>query len=432
MDIASLYQLYIQNPHITTDSRNCPENSIFFALRGTSFNGNLFATKALEQGCAYAVIDQPEVIIQPNERYILVEDSLKALQELASFHRKQLGLPIIQITGTNGKTTTKELVAAVLAQKYKVGFTQGNLNNHIGVPLTLLSLTAEQDIAVVETGANHPGEIKFLSELTDPDYGLITNVGIAHIEGFGSFEGVLATKGELYEYLRKKGGTAFIHSDNPHLLHICEGLKQIRYGTPGNEMLSVEGELIPDGHYLTFRWKRHGTEWHTVHSHIVGNYNLPNALAAVTVGSEFDVPDRLINEALASYEPGNNRSQWKQTERNNLIIDAYNANPTSMMAALKNFTSIEAPHKMVILGDMKELGTVSAEEHQHIVDYLETSDVEKIWLVGECFAQTRHFFRCFKDVEDVKKGLQEARLNGYTVLIKGSNNTRLYQLPEYL
>lgn len=432
MDIASLYQLYIKHPQVTTDSRNCPQGSIFFALRGTSFNGNLFAAKALEQGCAYAVIDQPETVRPGDGRYIVVEDCLTSLQQLAAYHRRKLGLPVLQITGTNGKTTTKELVVAVLSQKYKVGYTQGNLNNHIGVPLTLLTLTADHDIAVIETGANHPGEIKTLSELTDPDYGLITNVGTAHIEGFGSFEGILTTKGELYDYLRQKGGTVFIDADNEYLQRIVNGLKAISYGTPREETLPVEGEPLEGGHCLTFRWRKDGGAWHRVETHVVGGYNLPNMLAAATIGSAFDVPEEFIDRALSAYVPDNNRSQWKRTDRNDLIVDAYNANPTSMMAALKNFSTLQAPHKMVILGDMKELGTVSAEEHQRIVDYLAQAGYEEIWLVGKEFAKAQHDFRCFASVEEVEDTLKATRPEGHTILIKGSNSTRLYRLPELL
>lgn len=433
MDIASLYNIYKRHPHITTDSRTCPAGSIFFALHGQSFNGNLFAAKALEQGCSYAVIDQAEIADQDDKRYIIVKDCLESLQQLAAYHRRTLGLPVLQITGTNGKTTTKELIAAVLTQKYKVGYTQGNLNNHIGVPLTLLSLTDDQDIAVIETGASHPGEIKFLSQLTDPDYGLITNIGIGHIEGFGSFEGVLTTKGELYDYLRQKGGTVFVHADNEFLRRMDGGLKRILYGTPSNkETLSVEGEGLSGAPCLSFRWRKPDEEWYTVHTHIIGDYNLSNMLAAITVGLQFGVRPSQINEALSSYTPGNNRSQWMRTQRNDLIIDAYNANPTSMMAALKNFNALQAAHKRVILGDMKELGHVSEEEHQRIIDYLETMELENVWLVGECFAKTKHAFRCFPDAEEVKRALKAEVLVGCTILIKGSNSTRLYQLPDLL
>ena len=364
MKLSALYQIFLDCQLVTTDSRNCPEGSLFIALKGESFNGNAFAGKALETGCAYAVIDESEYAIEGDQRYILVDDCLQTLQQLANYHRRQLGTRVIGITGTNGKTTTKELISAVLSQSHNILYTLGNLNNHIGVPSTLLRLKAEHDLAVIEMGANHPGEIKFLSEIVEPDCGIITNVGKAHLEGFGSFEGVIKTKGELYNFLRKKeGSTVFIHHDNAYLMNIAEGLNLIPYGTEDD--LYVNGRITGNSPYLTFEWKagKDGKSYQ-VQTQLIGEYNFPNALAAITIGRFFGVEDAKINEALAGYTPQNNRSQLKKTDDNTLIIDAYNANPTSMMAALQNFRNMEVPHKMLILGDMRELGAESAAEHQ--------------------------------------------------------------------
>lgn len=393
MKLSAIYQIFLDCQSVTTDSRNCPDGSLFIALKGESFNGNAFAGKALETGCAYAVIDESEYAIEGDQRYILVDDCLQTLQQLANYHRRQLGTRVIGITGTNGKTTTKELISAVLSQSHNILYTLGNLNNHIGVPSTLLRLKAEHDLAVIEMGANHPGEIKFLSEIVEPDCGIITNVGKAHLEGFGSFEGVIKTKGELYDFLRKKeGSTVFIHHDNAYLMNIAEGLNLIPYGTEDD--LYVNGRITGNSPYLTFEWKagKDGKSYQ-VQTQLIGEYNFPNALAAITIGRFFGVEDEKINEALSGYTPQNNRSQLKKTDDNTLIIDAYNANPTSMMAALQNFRNMEVPHKMLILGDMRELGAESAAEHQKIADYLKECAFEKVWLVGDQFAAAEHSFQ---------------------------------------
>ena len=338
----------------------------------------------------------------------------------------------IAITGTNGKTTTKELISAVLSQSHNILYTLGNLNNHIGVPSTLLRLKAEHDLAVIEMGANHPGEIKFLSEIVEPDCGIITNVGKAHLEGFGSFEGVIKTKGELYDFLRKKeGSTVFIHHDNAYLMNIAEGLNLIPYGTEDD--LYVNGRITGNSPYLTFEWKagKDGKSYQ-VQTQLIGEYNFPNALAAITIGRFFGVEDAKINEALAGYTPQNNRSQLKKTDDNTLIIDAYNANPTSMMAALQNFRNMEVPHKMLILGDMRELGAESAAEHQKIADYLKECAFEKVWLVGDQFAAAEHSFQTYPNVQEVIKELEADKPKGYTILIKGSNGIKLCSVVDYL
>lgn len=427
MEIAELYKCFMECGKVTTDSRNCPEGSMFIALKGETFNGNAFAAQALKQGCRYAVIDESEYA---GEGTILVDNCLQALQQLANYHRRQLKTPVIGITGTNGKTTTKELISTVLSRKFNTLYTEGNFNNHIGVPLTLLRLTKEHEMAVVEMGANHPGEIMTLVHIAEPDYGIITNVGKAHLQGFGSFEGVIRTKGELYDFLRAKGGaTIFIQNENPYLNGIAEGLTCVRYGQTAG--LYVSGELISCSPFLSFRWTAEGVS-HEVNTHLIGSYNLDNMLAAAAIGRYFGVSDDDISSALASYLPHNNRSQLKETADNKLIVDAYNANPTSMMAALKNFRQVEAPHKMVILGDMKELGEASREEHQKVVDYLKECGFDRVVLVGPEFAAATHSYQTFQHVDEVLADVRMHKPQGYYILIKGSNSMKLSQLPEYL
>lgn len=428
MEIEELYSRFQVCGTVTTDSRHCPQGSMFIALKGETFNGNAFAAQALAQGCRYAVVDEPEYA--RGESYILVDDCLQVLQQLANYHRRQLKTPIIGITGTNGKTTTKELVSSVLSKKYKVLFTQGNLNNHIGVPLTLLRLNKEHEMAVVEMGANHPGEIKALVQIAEPDYGLITNVGKAHLLGFGSFEGVIKTKGELYDFLREKGNTTiFIQNENSYLNAIAHGLHCVRYGQASD--LFVSGKLLSCSPFLAFEWMSEGNTY-PVQTHLIGAYNLDNALASVAVGKYFDVAPEDICEALSTYMPQNNRSQLVDTGRNKLIVDAYNANPTSMMAALENFRQVQAPHKMVILGDMKELGEASLEEHRKIVGFLDGCRFDRVMLAGPEFKAVASAYEHFDNVDAVKETLEKSKPVGFTILIKGSNSMKLSQLPAYL
>lgn len=451
MEISELYTLFCQHPVITSDTRDCPADSIFFALKGETFDGNLFAAKALEAGCAYAVVDNAEVAAT-DERFILVDDVLNALQQLAAHHRRVLGTPIVQITGTNGKTTTKELTASVLSEQYRVLYTLGNFNNHIGVPKTLLRLTAEDDIAVIETGANHPGEIALLSRIVDADCGLITNVGKAHLEGFGSFEGVIATKTELYDYLRNKEhgddpndpneevGVAapfiFLHGDNEWLPSRAEGLEAVTYGSVGKGY-DVEGEVIDCTPFLRLRWRVKDGEWQEVQTQLIGAYNIDNVLAAAAVGTHFGVAPEQVSHALTEYRPSNSRSEFRTTGRNRLVVDAYNANLSSMHAALENFRLIADEHKMMILGDMRELGTASAAAHQEVADLAATTGCTVLWFVGEnfasvepanCTAEVRHF----ANVDEVKTAIAAEPLNDRLILIKGSNGTKLFQLPELL
>ena len=431
MDIKALYTCFKECGKVTTDTRNCPEGSMFIALKGETFNGNAFAKQALEKGCRYAVVDEAQYAEEGNPNILLVDNCLEALQNLAREHRREVGTRIIGITGTNGKTTTKELIATVLQKRYKVLYTQGNLNNHIGVPLTLLNLTKEHELAVVEMGANHPGEIRTLVNIAEPDCGLITNVGKAHLEGFGSFEGVVKTKSELYDYLRnKKNAFIFLDKDNEVLCQASAGLESIGYGMENDE-LYVSGKLHACAPFLAFEWKHEGVS-HDVNTRLIGTYNIKNALVAIAVGCHFEVPAEAICEALNGYIPSNNRSQLTETENNHLIVDAYNANPTSMMAALENFRLMEVPHKVAVLGDMKELGEGSVEEHRKIVDFLGECGFEKVILVGAEFGKVNVNFEHYPDVEAVKGKFMQDKPVGKFMLIKGSNSMKLAQLKDVL
>jgi len=422
MNIDNIYPLFLKHPVVTTDSRNCPEGSLFFALKGDSFNGNLFAQDAIQKGCSYAFVDEKKFADGKNIFY--VPDSLKMLQQLARKHRETLGIPVIGITGSNGKTTTKELIASVLQQKYRVLYTQGNLNNHIGVPLTLLKLTKEDELAVIEMGANHQGEIKELVNIALPDYGLITNIGKAHLEGFGSFEGVIKAKGELYDFLREHHKKVFINQDNEILNSISVGLDKITYGANDGY---IKGKILHSEPFLSIEWNRH-----PIYTHLIGAYNFENILAAIAIGTYFEIPDDKIVKALEAYMPQNNRSQFKETGKNKLIIDAYNANPTSMKASLSNFLQMSFPTKMVILGDMKELGEQSEEEHQAIADLLSGSSLENVFLIGSCFKQTNSSFHTYNDVDEFLQWLRQHPIQDAMILIKGSNSMRLMKVVDFL
>jgi len=427
MTIPELYELFVHNPVVTTDSRNCPRGSLFFALKGDRFDGNKFAEKALASGCNYAIIDDPDYFT--GERTILVDDVLKTLQSLAQRHRKMLGIPVLAITGTNGKTTTKELIAAILSTKFNLLYTEGNLNNHIGVPLTLLRLDHDHEMAVIEMGASHPGDIKELAEIAQPDFGIITNVGCAHLEGFGSFENVLKTKGELYDYLRRTKGTIFIKKEDPDLQSIGKGIEQITYGYGDSSFAS--GQIVSSDPFLVFNWKQQG-KTNVVETRLIGDYNIDNVLAAVAVGRYFRIPSARINRAIESYEPQNNRSQAVTTENNTLIIDAYNANPTSMRAAVENFAGMSKRPKAVILGDMFELGETSGELHAEIVTLIRQLGFEKVLLCGEEFSAAGKDFTTFPTTEALIDSLRKDPLKGYTILIKGSRSMALEQVIDFL
>lgn len=454
MDIKALYELYKSHPVVTTDSRDCPSGSIFIALKGASFDGNKFAGAALAKGCSYAIVDEPEYAKNNDPRIILVDDCLTTYKELAREHRRQFNIPVIGITGTNGKTTTKELLSAVLAEKYNVMHTEGNFNNDIGVPKTLLRLAPEHQIAVIEMGASHPGDIKKLVEYAEPTCGLITNVGRAHLQGFGSFEGVMRTKGELYDFLKAHNALTFLNTSNSYLVEMARQRELERIVSYGQDKQSnVWGHVVSADPFLKIEWNadtltsrlqadddlkdnadadNNGTMMQ-VQSHLIGTYNLDNILAAITVGLHFGVTPAQICHALEHYVPANNRSQLTTTADNWLIVDAYNANPTSMAAAISNFTHISVTQpKMAILGDMRELGDVSAEEHQKIVDSLASAGLDEVWLVGDEFMKTRCNFRKFRDVEEVKNAIREQKPRGRYILVKGSNGIKLFELPELL
>jgi UDP-N-acetylmuramoyl-tripeptide--D-alanyl-D-alanine ligase len=357
MSTEDLYQLFTKHPVISTDSRNVATNALFFALKGEKFNGNRYASTALENGASYAVIDEP--LSKLSDRFILVDNVLATLQELSRFHRLQLKVPIIAVTGTNGKTTTKELIIFVLSKRFRVTATKGNLNNHIGVPLTLLSMNHETQIGIVEMGANHPGEIAALCEIALPDFGLITNVGKAHLEGFGTFEGVKNTKAELYRFIGRRGGKIFVNTSNSHLTKMSEDTDAFAIGyRTSREGYGIEGEVVNSSPMLVLKAK-FPKGWLYFKTNLAGSYNLENAMAAICIGNYFGITPLEICEALESYKPSNNRSQFIRTAENQLLMDAYNANPTSMEAALESFRKFDAPLKGVILGDMFELGEAS-------------------------------------------------------------------------
>ena len=445
MEIEQLYHLFLQCTGVTTDTRSCTPGTMFFALKGERFDGNTYAQQALEAGCAYAVIDDERVANPDDSRLLLVDDVLQALQQLARHHRRTLGTPVIGITGTNGKTTTKELLAAVLSRRFHILFTQGNLNNAIGVPLTLLRLKPDHELAVVEMGASHPGDIRELVEIAEPDYGIITNVGRAHLQGFGSFDGVIRTKGELYDWLRtRQNARIFLHADNPYLSNISQGLNATRYGSE-DQSADIHGCVVNCDPFLSFCWQEKGNILsHTVTTHLVGRYNVDNALCAVSVGRFFGIDADTINAAIADYLPTNSRSQLIRTEHNTLIVDAYNANPTSMRAAIDNFCHIEATHKCLILGDMKELGEASDAEHLTLVELLAKCGFDSVWLVGENFRHSLEAFRStpagkdwtvccsFASTEEVITTLALTPITDATILVKGSNSMHLSTLVPYL
>lgn len=424
MKIEELYKIYKNYPSITTDSRNCPKDSLFFALKGENFDGNNFAEKAVEKGCRYAIIDNPEK--QKNEHFILVKDVLQTLRDLAAYHRQQLSIPIIGITGTNGKTTTKELIATVLNKKYKTLFTQGNLNNHIGVPLTLLQITEEHKMAVIEMGANHPGEIRDSVEIVCPNHGIITNVGKAHLEGFGSFEGVIATKGELYDYIRANNGHVFVNRNNNYLKTILREIPRTDYAI-NNAEADISGEVTSCSPFVSMKWKKKNQSIsHIINTKFIGDYNAENMLAAICVGCYFGIDEKEICDAIENYIPKNNRSQLTETANNKLIIDTYNANPTSMLAALNNFSKMDFDQKTLLLGDMLELGEASNEEHLKIIETIEKSNFQNIFLVGKIFSTlARDKYLVFENIDNFCDYINKNPLKGQCILIKGSHGIHL-------
>lgn len=432
--IERLYEAFLKcNQKVCTDTRKLEKGSIFFCLKGANFNANEFSFKALEGGCSYAVVDEEKYAA--GDKTFFVRDVLKALQALANHHRKELKIKTLAITGSNGKTTNKELINAVLSKKYKTLATAGNLNNHIGVPLTLLSLTKEHEIAIIEMGANHQGEINELCEIADPDYGLITNIGKAHLEGFGGEEGVKKGKGEMYKYIAKKGGRIFINADDIVLHELAGSMDKITYGT--TKLYDVIGKQYYENEFVSFRWTTRYNEkdWNKlpmVKTHIIGHYNFINLLCAACVGNYFKVDIEKINQALSEYVPDMNRSQLEKTANNTLILDAYNANPSSMKAAIENFAKLENESKLLIIGDMFELGEYAPAEHKKIVDLINEKKLSNVILIGPEFSKVNIGFKTFLNTQDCLANLKSEPPKNKLILIKGSRGMKLELLKEAL
>ena len=421
--IDEIYDAYLDcNQQITTDTRNIIKNDLFFALKGPNFNGNTFVQKAINNGAKYAVIDEKKYYVEG--KTFLVDDVLKSLQKLATIHRKKNKIPVIAITGTNGKTTTKELIGSVLKSKFNVLITRGNLNNHIGVPLTILKIQDEHQIAVIEMGASKEGDIKELAEIALPNYGIITNIGKAHLEGFGNIETIRKTKLELFDYLIDSNGETIVYNDDYLLInYLPENIKTHTYGF---ELSHINGKLIGQNPYLKIEIKNNKNR-EIIKSQLLGSYNLNNVLAAVTCGQIFGLSLKEISNSISNYKPDNNRSQLIKTKDNTIIADCYNANPTSTMEALKSFKDLENENKLVILGDMLELGNVENEEHQNIVDYLKNNSFKAI-LVGKCFQKTNHNFKCFELTEQIINFIKSENYTNHMILLKGSRGIQLEKI----
>ncbi len=422
--IEKIYQLYSQKYIVTTDSRKVEPGCVFVALKGEHFDGNDFAYQVANDNVAACVIaDRKD--LPHHERLFIVDDSLTALQELAKLHREKCNTPIIGITGTNGKTTTKELVASVLSQKYNIIYTQGNFNNHLGVPLTLLQIRPETEIAVVEMGANHPKEIELLCSLAQPNFGIITNIGKAHIEGFGSFEGVVRTKNELYDYIRNNNGKVFLNNDNQLLKDLAKDLNFVCYGKDNNA--DYHATIISSNPYLSINWN--GKE---INTRLVGEYNFENVMAAITAGCQFNIEQELIIKALENYSPTNNRSQFIKTYKNEVVMDAYNANPVSMYNSIKNFRNICDDNHLLILGDMKELGCESLNEHQEILNLIKQLEFRNVILVGSEFNKINNEFQSFLNVDELISHINQNEISGMKILVKGSHSIHLEKLINIL
>jgi len=419
MNIDKLYALFLKQQIIDTDTRKIRKGSLFFALKGENFNGNTFALEAIKQGASYAIIDEDKYQTLPN--IILVESVLTTLQQLANYHRKQLNTTIIALTGSNGKTTTKELINCVLSSKYRTTATIGNLNNHIGVPLTLLSFTNQTEIGIVEMGANHLNEIENLCKITEPNYGFITNFGKAHIEGFGSVEGVVKAKSELYNFLRETNGTAFINRDDIKQVEQSEGINTIHFNNKKIEFLTAKP-------FVKIRFKN--TD---ISTQLIGKYNYSNVAAAIAIGNFFNVDKLDIKQAIENYTPTNNRSQIIQKGTNKIILDAYNANPSSMYAALENFDQLEDFNKIVILGDMFELGESTVIEHQKIAELTTSLNFKEVYLIGKAFSTTSvKNASIFESFEMFKKTIDFSTFKNSSMLIKGSRGMALERILDLL
>ncbi|HRO44644.1 UDP-N-acetylmuramoyl-tripeptide--D-alanyl-D-alanine ligase [Agriterribacter sp.] len=427
MQIDELYQLFLQYPSVQTDTRKLQKGDIFFALKGPNFNGNLFAKQALGSGAAYVIADEAPGF--EDTRIMLTDDVLATLQQLAGYHRRRFSIPFIAITGSNGKTTTKELVHAVLSSTYKTYTTRGNLNNHIGIPLTILSIKPDAEMAIIEMGANHLKEIEGYCKYTEPTHGIITNCGKAHLEGFGSIEGVRKAKGELYDYLKLHGGTAFVMRDYDYLNTMSKGIPHIfTYGTSG---AAVTGNIYKTHPFLEVALTN-GKENSIIRSRLVGDYNLPNILAAVATGRYFNISDDTIKAAIEAYHPSNSRSQLIEKGSNTIILDAYNANPSSMKAAIENFAATPGSNKILVLGAMMELGKESAKEHEVLIELLNHYLWKEVILVGGDFARITHPFRFFNTVGEAKEWLQQHPAANSVYLVKGSRSMQMEIIVDIL
>ena len=433
MTTEQLYQVYLQHPLISTDTRKITPGSIFFALKGDKFDANTFAKQALDSGAAYAVIDN--IAYATDERSIVVDDVLLTLQRLARCHRSKLNIPVIGLTGSNGKTTTKELVNAVLSQHFKTYATFGNLNNHIGVPLSILAIDSTFEIAVIEMGANHQKEIEMLCSIAQPTHGLITNIGKAHLEGFGGTEGVKKGKGELFDYLKTHNGIAFVNQNSDMLRAMVaeRSLPKVFYYGSDPE-IAVSGELLENAPYLKLQWLLWGGKEHIVQTQLTGAYNMDNILAAICIGNFFKLSQEQINAGISGYQPQNNRSQITKTKTNTLICDYYNANPSSMFVAIENIGKLEATNKVLILGDMFELGNESGAEHESVIQKALATDMsERIFIGAEFYKQSELVKATFyRTVEDAQQALKAKPISNSTILIKGSRGMALEQLVALL
>ena len=423
----NLFELFYTSTGIATDTRNIEKDSLFICLKGENFNGNKFAEQAIEKGAKYVIVD--EIKFKTKENIYLVDNSLEFLQKLANHHRNKFNIPIIGITGSNGKTSTKELINTVLQKKYNVLATIGNLNNHIGVPLTLLRLNKSHDIAIIEMGANKFKDIEELCEIAEPNYGIITNIGKAHLEGFINFEGVLKTKKELYDSILKKKGTIIINSDDEVLIKNAPNVNTIKYGTNSNA--AIEGELINLSPFVEMKWKTENYTSDLISTKMIGKYNFYNFLAAISFGITFNIKPDKINEAISEYTPDNNRSQIKKTKHNTLILDCYNANPSSMTNALESFSQIKQTNKLAIIGDMLELGDESVKEHQTILDLIKQLNINII-TVGPIFESINSNQLKFTNTSNAQEYFKTNSFNEYLILLKGSRGIGLEKLEEYL
>jgi UDP-N-acetylmuramoyl-tripeptide--D-alanyl-D-alanine ligase len=422
MNIEDIYQVFIKYPSIQTDTRKLQKDDLFFALKGPNFNGNLFSRQALDQGAAYVVAD--EDLLFDDDRIIYVDDALETLQQLAKFHREQFNIPFIAITGSNGKTTTKELAHEVLSSQFKTYTTKGNLNNHIGVPITILKVKTDAQIAVIEMGANHLKEIEGYCRYAQPTHGLITNIGKAHLEGFGGAENVKKGKGELFEYIKQRNGTVFVNTDDDAVLELSRNLKDIiYYGSRGR---NITGTILKKDPFLEVSVRNEDS----IQTNLVGAYNLPNVLAAVCIGRYFKIDFEKIKKAIENYSPSNSRSQLMKIKNNTIILDAYNANPGSMAAAIENFAAMKGDKKILLLGDMKELGNDSQKEHEAIISLIDKYTWHNVVLVGKSFSENNHDYISFENSMQARDWFQKENIENAQILIKGSRSMQMEKVIE--